>query len=237
MPTLGVIDVDRHRVSKRIFRVLFASATVAAAWLAIDLVTHADSASAAEPIDVPVLPVGGPELAPVLDTVFEAIAPVATEAVPVIESFGAPLEALVEPLAPIVDPLETVLAEVVSPVTDAVAPLAPILAVVDTAVPALESVAPDLAVPLGSSLLAGGGLLLGAALASTLAPVLPAPRRGLPAPPVEPALPGGPSAFAPELLGELTSGVPTSIGALRASAPPTSGLPISPTFESDTTPD
>lgn len=247
VPTTGVINVDRlEGVSKRLLRVLFASAALAAAWVAIDLATHAAPA-AAEVVDL--LPNGDDQgVVPFVASVIDPAVQLAAPAVAPIAS------AVAEPLAPVLEPVQAVVDEVAAPVvTDtltpvltgplapivngAVLPIVQVLPVVATVVETVVS-AQDPAMWIGRELIVGGGLLLGGALASSLGLSVPTPTNGgQRRQPFSPALPSGAFAGMLALLGELNSGIPTAIGAVRTSAPPTRALPSSPTYASDTTPD
>jgi hypothetical protein len=244
-----VINVDRlEGVSKRVLRVLFASVTLAAAWVAIDLVAHTAPASAAEVIDVlpnvdePVIPV----VVAIVDPIVELAAPVAA---PVVSAIAEPVEPVLAPVRALVDEVAAPIATtVIDPIVDDLVipiaqtlPLEQLVPVAQVLVPAVQSALSLAQVPattwLGRGMILGGGLLLGGALVSAIALPLPAPNGGQRRVPLDPGLPTGAFAglFAP--LGELNSGLPMVFGALRTAAPGAVTLPASPTYASDTTPD
>ena len=228
---------------------LFAGASLAAAWVAIDLVTHATPAAAAEVVDI--LPNGdGPSVIPlvasIVDPVVDLVAPVA---VPLVSGVADPLAPVLEPVRTIVDEVAVPVATaVVSPIIEDIVvplaqtvPLSQIVPAVQALVPAVQLALPVALEPvtawLGRGMILGGGLLLGGALLSAVSVPPPAPNGGQRRAPLQPPMPSGELAGVFALIGELNSGVPTAFGALRAAAPGAVGLPASPTYASDTTPD
>ncbi len=222
---------------KRLLRILLGGAVLATAWLAIDLLTHSDSASAVETVDVLPLvdiPIGSDPVAEITAPIATPIAPIAAPVtravapvVPAAASIVSPVLTVVEPVvAPVVAP---VLDPVVTPVFETVAPILPALAEIAATLPVIPqlTVTPNL-----GALAAGGGLILGVALAASSAPLLPSPsKRNLP---TAPEAPGGPFSAGAAVLNSAFFAVPGSVRSARSSS---GAVPASPTSGFDTTPD
>lgn len=216
--------------AKRLLRILLASGALAAGFLAVDLLASHDSASAvdlvpdATPVVELVADISAPVVAPVASTLTQVSAPIAT---PVVTSVIAPLEpavtVLTEPLAPVAH-------AAIDPLVPAIAPLLPVVADVVDVLPALPlaSVTPD------ATLLGGGLVLIGGAVAASVVPLLPLPGNS-PAPRNAPAAPT--FSNSPVLFADLAFGMPAMPGYALSALATTETIPSSPTFASDTTPD
>jgi hypothetical protein len=152
---------------KKMLRILLAGGLLAAAWVAVDLVTSADSAAAAPssdlipdvvtdtvsavttPLGAAVAPITTPVAEPVVDTLSSAtapvVAPVASTLAPVIAPIATPVvTSVVKPLEPAVsaltEPLAPVAHAAIDPFLPAIAPLIPVVAPLVTVVEPLASV-------------------------------------------------------------------------------------------------
>jgi len=225
------------RTSKRLLRVLLAGSALAAGFLAVDLLSSHDSASAADlvpdtlsAITTPLAPVveavaetSAPVVAPVASTITPLVTPIID---PVASSVLTPLEpavtALTEPLAPVAH-------AALDPLVPALQPLLPVVADLVTVLPALPlaAVTPDV------TLLVGGGLVLGAVAAASV-PLLPLPGNS-PSPRNAPA---GSALLAPfSFFAEAIAGLVATLRSALSAPALAELIPLSPTFASDTTPD
>ena len=235
------------RTPKRLLRILLAGGALAAGFVAIDLLSSSDSASAADlvpdtvsSITTPLAPVITPVVSPVIEAIAETSAPVV-----------APVASTLAPiLTPIVEP---VVSSVIVPLEPAVAaltePLAPVAhAALDPFVPALQPLLPVVvdvlsvlpATPLAAvtaqqgTILVGGGLLLAATAASVVPLLLPVPGNS----PGPRNAPSGSALMAPfAFFGEIMGGFGAALRSALSAPALAVAMPSSPTFASDTTPD
>lgn len=217
---------------KRLLRILIGGAILATAWVGIDLLTHASGASAAEFPDVtaPDVTASGSNpapdvVAPVIEHLTSIAAQVSHEAASPVDEAEAAVEQAVSAIlsAPIA---------VITPVVDAVVePLAPVVAEVVGALPPLPQF-PVLAIA-GVQLSSGG---MAVAPAASNVPLVPTPVGGVPR-----DLPAVPNPPAGDTFGGLSAVLSSA-----SLAPPGSaltarlvagGIPASPTYGFDTTPD
>ena len=214
--------------TKRLLRILLGGAVLASAWLAVDLLTHSESASAAETIDV--IPIGSDPVSAIISPVIAPAAPIAAPAIETVTSLAPAVTTIVAPVVTVVAPVvEPVVTPVLSPIVERVTPFIPVVTGIVGALPQL-SVSPNAGI-----LVAGGGLILGVALAASTAPLLPAPSNGGPRDePAAPAAPGGQSAASVAVLNSAFFAAPGSADSARST---TDGIPSSPTYGFDTTPD
>lgn len=263
------MDSASQHSPKRLLRGLIAAGILATAWVAVDAITHSEPAAAAESLDIipvgggstgdvlggilgstttlvtPVMAPVSAAVAPIVTAVVTPIAPVVGVAAPVgstviqpllplIDVVVTPLAPLNEALVPVIDPLAPLLEPVFLPIAGLVLPAAEAFGSVAQIVNTVPSMSPNVTV-----LAAGGALVLGAVLAASVAPLLPAPvNRGPAHSPLTPAAPSGSNGSnVVALYGELNSGVPARIGAFGTAGAGLDDLPSSPTFASDTTPD
>ena len=234
------------RTPQRLLRILLAGGIVATGWIAVDLLTGPDSASAAEilPVDSladtvsaivdPVAPIVTPIAIPVVDIAAPVVAPVASTLAPV----TAPVVSnVIAPLAPVIqtvtEPLAPVAHAVLDPFVPALAPLLPVVGEVLGVQPVTQLVA---GVP-GEALAAAAGAGLGAVTAAStgFVSILPGDLGGTPL--QAPASPT--AAFSAPLTGVavLLFGVLAALGAAFSARPGARLRPLAPTFASDTTPD
>lgn len=230
--------------SKRLLRILVGGSILAAAWVAFDALTHSESASAAEISEVapsvsvsdPVAdPVSGPVsdgVSPVVDRVAAHLAAIAAalplEHVATVERVVADVVAVVitPPLA-VIEPIVETMAEPLAPV------LEPWVPVVDGVVGALPSI-PRLSVIPGSGDLP---TTRGSDLALTPSPIR-APVGGVP--PDRPGLPAPSAPSTEQSAGSaavLTSASLAPPGWVFSVAGVLAGIPSSPAFGFDTSPD
>jgi hypothetical protein len=227
------------RTPKRLLRILLAGSALAAGFLAVDLLSSPDSASAADlvpdtvsSLTTPLTPIvevvaqtSAPVVAPVASTVAPVIAPIAD---PVVTSVIAPLEpavtVLTEPLAPVAH-------AALNPFVPVLQPLLPVVVDVLSVLPATPLAA---VTPAEGALVVGGGLIFGAAIAASTAPFLPLPANS----PLQRNAPAGSTplaffGFVAVIMGGLVATLRSALSA------PAAGqlLPLAPTFASDTTPD
>ena len=218
------ISSSKRGTAKRLLRILVGGAILATGWLAIDLLTHSDSASASEITDI--TPSGSPDL------VAEVVKPLVTHVAPI--AAQVPLEPVVtvghaagDAAAAILEPPLAALA----PVFEAVAaPLVPVVAGVVGALPAIPQL-PILAIE--SAMLSAGGLDI--ALATSNTPALPTPADSVPR-----DLPAVPSPTMDQAGGSaavLSSAFLAPPGSALRSRVVVGGIPLSPTYGFDTTPD
>jgi hypothetical protein len=212
---------------KRLLRNLIGGAILASAWVAVDLITHTDSASATEFPDVTA---SGSSLTP--DVVAPVIAHVTSIAAQVSADPPSPVTQAEAAVEQAVTVILSAPAAVIGPVVETlVEPLEPVVAGVVGALPPL----PQLSVlPSAVTVLSSGGT--GVALASSTVPLVPTPVGGVPRD--LPAVPTPPS-------GDVFGAVSAALSSASL-APPGSaltahalsgGIPPSPTYGFDTTPD
>ena len=206
---------------KRLLRILLGGAVLAAAWVAIDLVTHSESASAVEVPDVSITDVA-PAVAPLVTQVAAITAPVLQPVEQAVAPIVAPpLEAIVPVVEVVVAPLVPVVEAVVPPLVPTITEIAGTLALAESLGLAVE------AAPVST----GGN---GVALATSAPPLLPTPvggtPRDLPAVPTSNDQAGGPAA-------ELNSAFLAPPGSVLTLHTGAGGTPSSPTYGFDTTPD
>lgn len=210
------MDAAEPRTSSRLLRALLAGGVLAAGWFLVDMIVSAQPASAAETVDV----------VPVID---DLTSPVLTVLAPVTDPIVH--EVIVPVVTPVLEPLEPVLAPVLDQV---VAPVTQVL--VPALVPAVETAAPDAPVAVTTTEIedvAGASSSLPGV--TPLAPAAPtSPVGNPPEQPVAPATTAGSPVL---LLGDVASGTPTTLGSTAHAVAVDVGLPASPTFVSDTTPD
>ena len=226
-------------MSKRLLRILLAGSALAAGFLAVDLLSSHDSASATDLVPDALSSVTTP-LAPIVQVAAETsapvVAPVASSIPPLVASLPdtvassvlAPLEpavaALTEPLAPVAH-------AALDPLVPALQPLLPVVVQLATAVQATPLAT---VTPAESTTIVGGGLILRAAIAASTAPLLPLPGNS-------PSPRNAPNGTAPaSIFGFVAVAVAGFVAILRSalSAPALAETaPLSPTFASDTTPD
>jgi hypothetical protein len=223
----GVRSVTDSAISapKRLLRILIGGTILATAWIAIDLITQSQSASAAEVGDV--TPSGYPTpvsdiVSPLVDRVTSIAAQVSAEPV----SSVTHTEAVVEhSLSAIISNSLVLIGPVVETLT------APLADVVDALPPI-----PQLPV-LASAGVVLPGDRLDVALAASNTPLLPTPvnsvPRDLPAVPAPPAS-ADQLASPAAVLSSAFLAPPGSALSLRAVA---GGIPLSPIYGFDTTPD
>jgi hypothetical protein len=157
---------------KKMLRILLAGGLLAAAWVAVDLVTSADSAAAAPssdlipdvvtdtvsavttPLGAAVAPITTPIAEPVVDTLSSAtapvVAPVASTLAPVIAPIATPVvTSVVKPLEPAVsaltEPLAPVAHAVIDPLVPVIDPFIPVIAPLTPVVEAAVGALPELA--------------------------------------------------------------------------------------------
>ena len=218
---------------KRLLRVLLGGAILASAWVALDLITHSDSASAVEFPDstvADVAPSGSPT--PASEVITPLIARVTSIAAHV---SARPASSVVHAEAAVENAVSVIVSAplaVITPVVEALAvPLAPAIRDVVSALPAIPQL-PGL--PIAVALLSSAGI--GVALATSNVPLSPTPVGGVPRDP-----PAVPTPTSGDQLGSTTAVLnsaflapPGAASAIRAVA---GGIPPSPTYGFDTTPD
>ena len=212
---------------KRLLRIVLGGAILATAWLAIDLITHSESASAAEFPDV--ASSGSSQVSEVVSPLIARVTSIAAQVSTTPVSSVEQAEAAVENAVSVI--LSAPIA-VISPVVEALAePLVPVVAEVVGALPSVPQL----------SILPSAGLLLssagfGVAVATSNVPLVPTPVGGIPRDP--PAVPahssGDQSGPTAALLNPAFFAPP---GSAMASHAATGGIPTSPTYGFDTTPD
>ena len=216
---------------KRLLRILLGGAILASAWIAIDLITHSESASAVEFPDstiTDVTPSGSHNpvvqvVAPLIERVTSIAAHVSTGPASSVKQAEAAVEKAVGAIlsAPLIAPVVEALAE----------PLAPLVAGVVGALPAI----PQLSVlPSAGALLSSAGV--GVALATSNVPLVPTPVGGIPRdPPAVPTPSSGDQSSLPSAV--LNSAVLAPPGSAMTSGGASGAIPPSPTYGFDTTPD
>lgn len=196
-------------------------------------------------VTAPAEPVVTQVVNPVVAAVVTPVAPLVTEVTtPLGQMVGTATKSLHPVLTPISSTIGSLETNVLQPVVGSVLPpLATVIEPVTVLDVAVELAQVTQTVPTvtpnGTILAAGGAVILGAALAAFVTPLLPAPSNGGPlGAPLAPAAPTGSNGSSSvALYGELNSGVPAGFGAFGTGRTDVDDLPSSPTFASDTTPD
>jgi hypothetical protein len=226
---------SRLTTPKRLLRILIGGAVLATAWVAFDTLTHSEAASAAEIRDVPsisdVTSSGSATASKLVSPVIERVISFADQVSQVsTNSVSTSVSTLEQVMSNVVSTSVAIVAPVVETLA---APLVPVVADVVDALPALPQLPtiPSLGVPSAGLLLSGGALVFGVALAASTIPLLPTPAGGVPRDP-----PAVPSSFdgAAAILSFVHFSPPGSALTLRAIG---GGMPASPTYGFDTTPD
>lgn len=234
--------------SKRLLRILLAAGVVATAWIAVDLLTGSDSASAAEPIDGladtvsaivdPVAPIVNPVTAPVVETVVDLAEPVVAPVASITAPVTAPVvSSVIAPLAPVIQTVTEPLAPVAHAALDPFAPtLAPLLPVV-AEVLGVQPVAALIGAPAYEALAVAGesGAAVVMAASSALLPMLPG--SPLDTPLQAPVSPSAGTSAPLTAVAVLLFGMIAALGVARSARPGALLRPLAPTFASDTTPD